>query len=178
EDLTLGEALELALIHNRDYQTEIENVFLAALVVTGERFQFSVRYLGSSGQTPGGSILGSFMPQGGPDEVSMSAGAGISQLLPTGGQWVVELVNNTIWLFGGGNETATASTLSFALTQPLLRGAGRKVVLENLTQAERNLLYAVRDLARFRRVFFTNVVGGPNGYLNLLGQVQRIRNSE
>jgi hypothetical protein len=178
ENLTLGEALELALIHNRDYQTQIENVFLAALVVTAERFQFSVRYLGSNGRTPGGSILGSFMPQGGPDEVSMSAGAGISQLLPTGGQWVVELVNNTIWLFGGGNETATASTLSFALTQPLLRGAGRKVVLENLTQAERNLLYTVRDLARFRRVFFTNVVGGPNGYLNLLGQVQRIRNSE
>jgi hypothetical protein len=178
ENLTLGEALELALIHNRDYQTQIENVFLAALAVTAERFQFSVRYLGSNGRTPGGSILGSFMPQGGPDEVSMTAGAGISQLLPTGGQWVVELVNNTIWLFGGGNETATASTLSFALTQPLLRGAGRKVVLENLTQAERNLLYTVRDLARFRRVFFTNVVGGPNGYLNLLGQVQRIRNSE
>jgi hypothetical protein len=178
ENLTLGEALELALIHNRDYQTQIEDVFLAALVVTGERFQFSVRYLDRAGQTPGGSVLGTFTPQGGPDSVSMSAGAGISQFLPTGGQWVIELVNNTIWLFGGGNETATASTLSFALTQPLLRGAGRKVVLESLTQAERNLLYEVRDLARFRRVFFTSVVGGPSGYLNLLGQVQRIRNSE
>lgn len=177
-DLTLGEALELALIHNRDYQTEIENVFLAALVVTGERFRFAVRYINSAGQTPGGSVLGSFMPQGGPDQVSMSLGAGISQFLPTGGQWAIELVNNTIWLFGGGNETATASTLSFSLTQPLLRGAGRKVVLESLTQAERNLLYAIRDLARFRRVFFTSVVGGPSGYLSLLQQVQQIRNTE
>ena len=122
DNLTLGEALELALIHNRDYQREIENVFLAALVVTGERFQFSVRYLDGGNRTPGGGILGSFMPQGGSDEVSMSLGAGISQMLPTGGQWVVELANNTLWLFGGGNETGTASTLSFALTQPLLRG--------------------------------------------------------
>ena len=50
--------------------------------------------------------------------------------------------------------------------------------MESLTQAERNLLYAVRDLARFRREFFTSVVGGPNGYLSLLETVQQIRNTE
>lgn len=181
ENLTLGEALELALINNRDYQTQIENVFLTALVVTGERFRFSVRYLNSAGQTPGGSVTGNFVPHssaGAGEGVFLSAGAGIRQFLPTGGQWVVELTNNTIWLFGGGNQTRSASLLSFALTQPLLQGAGRIVNLESLTQAERDLLYAVRDLARFRREFFTSVVGGPAGYLSLLRQVQQIRNSE
>ncbi len=48
-------------------------------------------------------------------------------------------------------------------------------MLENLTQSERNLLYAVRDLARFRQEFFTDVVGG---YLNLMQQLQVIRNTE
>ena len=177
ENLTLGEALELALIHNRDYQREIENVFLSALVVTGERFQYSVRYLGNRG-TPGIGLGATFVPHGDGDRVTMPSNFGISQLLPTGGQWLVELTNSTVWLFGGGSRTNSASNLAFRLTQPLLRGAGRKIELENLTQAERNLLYAVRDLARFRRIFFTNVVGGPSGYLSLLQTLQQIRNSE
>lgn len=99
----------------------------------------------------------------------LNSNFGVGQLLPTGGQWFMELVNNTIWLFDGPNQTQTASTLAFSLTQPLLFQAGRKVVLENLTQTERNLLYAVRDLARFRREFFTDIVGGGGaspGYLS------------
>jgi len=52
-------------------------------------------------------------------------------------------------------------------------GAGRKVVMENLTQNERNVLYAVRDLARFRKTFFTDTV---SGYLGLIEQRQRVLN--
>ncbi|MGE0375954.1 MAG: hypothetical protein AB7Q45_11120, partial [Planctomycetaceae bacterium] len=178
KELTLCQALELALIHNREYQTQIENVFLRALEVTAERYQFSVRYLGGTGQTPGVDATADFAPDGGTDSFAVRSNFGVSQLLPTGGTWFVELVNNTIWLFDGPNRTGTASTLAFALTQPLLFQAGRKVVLESLTQTERNLLYAVRDLARFRQTFFTNVVGGPVGYLSLMQQLQVIRNTE
>ncbi|MBX3439588.1 MAG: TolC family protein [Planctomycetaceae bacterium] len=178
KELTLCQALELALIHNREYQTQIENVFLRALQVTAERYQFSVRYLGAAGQTPGVDAVANFSPDGGTDSVRVGSNFGVSQFLPTGGQWFVELVNNTIWLFDGPNQTQTASTLAFGLTQPLLFQAGRKVILESLTQAERNLLYAVRDLARFRRIFFTDVVGGQNGFLGLLAQLQIIRNTE
>jgi len=42
------------------------------------------------------------------------------------------------------------SILSATVTQPLLRGSDRKVVLENLTQAERDTLYQVRFFNRFR----------------------------
>ncbi len=177
EELTLCEALELALIHNRDYQTQIETVFLRALEVTAERYQFAVRYV-ANGRTPGVDSTTTFRPDGGTDMSVLNSNFGVSQLLPTGGQWFVEFVNNTIWLFDGPNQSGTASTLGFALTQPLLFQAGRKVVLENLTQTERNLLYAVRDLARFRQQFFTNVVGGPAGYLSLMQQLQQIRNTE
>ncbi|HSG70843.1 MAG TPA: TolC family protein, partial [Planctomycetaceae bacterium] len=63
----------------------------------------------------------------------------------------------------------------------LLRNAGRKVVLEGLTQTERELLYSVRDLARFRKIFFAGVVTGSGGfgpgYLGLLQQHQELANS-
>ncbi len=173
--MTLGQAIEISLINNRDYQFELERLFLAALAVTFERFQFGVRYLGFRG-VPGADTLFNWQPDGGPrDTAALNSNFGVSQLLPTGGQWIVELTNNTLWLFAGENSTSTASVLSFSLVQPLLFGAGRKVVLEALTQRERLLLYAVRDLARFRQEFFVDIV---TSYLNLLEQVQLIRNSE
>lgn len=176
-NLELGQLIELANIHNRDYQTEIENVYLQALAVSRERFEFGVRYL--SPGLPGSSVTGTSVP-GVTDSVSLGSNFGVSQLLPTGAQWLVELTNNTLWIFSGGNNT-TASTISYSLVQPLLRNAGRKVVLEGLTQTERDLLYSVRDLARFRKIFFAGVVTGSGGfgpgYLGLLQQHQELANS-
>ena len=177
-NLELGQLIELANIHNRDYQTQIENVYLQALTVSRERFEFGVRYLGRSG-TPGAGATATSVP-GVVDSVGLGSNFGISQLLPSGAQWLVELTNNTLWIFSGGNNT-TASTISYSLVQPLLRNAGRKVVLEGLTQTERELLYSVRDLARFRKEFFTGVVTGAGGfaggYLGLLQQHQELSNS-
>lgn len=179
KDVTLPQAVELAQINNRDYQTEIENVYLAALAVTYQRFQFGVRYLGTSGVEPNGGATATFVPHGAGDRVAGGMAAGVSQLLPAGTQWAVEFANNTIWLFSGGSQTQSMSNLSFSIVQPLLFGAGRKVGLEGLTQTERNLLYEARVLARLRQQIFTTVVGGTggtSGFLQLLYQVQQIRN--
>jgi len=176
ENVTLPQAVELAQLNNRDYQYAIENVYLAALAVTFQRFQFGVRYLGSNGVEPTAGVTGTLVPHGPGDSVAAAAAGGVSQLLPAGTQWAVEFANNTLWLFSGGNQTQTVSNLSFSLIQPLLFGAGRKVGLEGLTQAERGLLYAARSLARERQIIFSDVVGGSPGYLTLLQQIQLIRN--
>ncbi|WP_145259888.1 TolC family protein [Calycomorphotria hydatis] len=179
DQLTLEQAIQLSYLHNRDYQTEIETVYLAALDLALERFQFDVRFLGFGGALPGADLEYENVPRVN-DSITLDSGIGVSQLLPAGGQWVVELANTTLWLFGTGDRTASASAISYSLVQPLLLGAGRRVVLESLTQAERNLLYAVRDLALFRQSFFVNTVsGGPGGgYLQLLGQIQVVNNQE
>ncbi len=179
EELKLDQLIELSLIHSREYQFEIEDLYLAALGLTLDRFQFAVRYLGIGGGEP--SIAEDFtvLPRRPGDNLRQSGRFGVSQMLPTGAQWAAELTNNTIWLFSGPGQTNSASLLSFSLVQPLIMGAGRKVVLEGLTQGERELLYATRDLARFRQLFFTDVVGsGGAGYLGLLLQAQGIRNQE
>lgn len=173
ENLTLVEAIELSYIHSREYQTQIEDLYLAALDLTFERFQFMVRYLGFGGE-PSADLDFESIPDG-QNSLTLNQRFGISQLLPTGGQWVIELANNTIWLFTGPNESSTASVLSYSLVQPLLRGAGRDVVLENLTQTERDVLYTARDLARFRKDFFTGVV---SSFLGLLQQSQRVTNQQ
>ncbi len=48
--------------------------------------------------------------------------------------------------------------------------------MESLTQSERNVLYASRDYARFRKQFYVDVVAGNGSYLTLLLRLQAIRN--
>ena len=180
EKLTVQDAIELAQIHNREYQFNIEDMYLSALDVTFERFQFGVRYLGIGGTEPRAAVTSTALP-GRVGNVTASAAVGVSQLLPAGGQWAVELANNTVWLFSGGNQTNSASVLSYSLVQPLLINAGRKLVLENLTQSERTLLYQTRELARFRQQLFTDLMGGSGGstgYIGLLQVAQSVRNEE
>jgi len=174
-DLSLNEAIELSYLHDREYQTEIENVYLRALELTFERFQFDVRYLDIGGSEPSADLEHSSTPNG-PNNLSLDQRIGVSQLLPSGAQLAVELANNTLWLFSGPDQVSTASAISYSIVQPLLFQAGRKIALENLTQSERNVLYAVRDLARFRKTFFTDVVGGPSGFLVVLRQAQLVQN--
>ncbi|WP_459555988.1 TolC family protein [Lacunimicrobium album] len=187
KQMTLQDAIELSYIHSREYQTQLENLYLAALNLTFERFQFQVRYLNRAGLEPGGDATYTVVPSS-PAATSLETNSafGVSQFLPTGGQWAVELANNTLWLFSPNSSTSSASILSFSLVQPLFQGAGRKVAMANLTQSERDLLYAVRELARFRKFLFTNTVAGGSsggiqaspGYLGLLTQLQSIRNQE
>ncbi|MCA9016813.1 MAG: hypothetical protein KDA77_15880, partial [Planctomycetaceae bacterium] len=174
-DLTLRESIDIANINNREYQFQIENLFLAALDLTFGRFQFDVRYLGVGGQNPQAELNRRRLSNG-TQELDLASRIGVNQMLPSGAQWAVELANNTLWLFSGSNQTSSVSVLSYSLVQPLLLGAGRKVVLNNLTQDERNVLYQTRTLARFRKEFFTQTVAGGTGFLELLQQIQVIEN--
>ena len=176
EKLTLAQAVELGNINSREYQTQIEDAYLSALQLTLDQFQFEVRYLGFGAQKPTGILTATDVPSTS-DTVGLKSRFGVSQLLPTGGQWIVEMANNTLWLFSGGQQSTSASVLSYSLVQPLLLGAGRKIGLENLTLSERESLYDLRTLARYRKLFFADTVTGSNGgFLDLLRQAQAIDN--
>jgi outer membrane protein TolC len=160
--LTLEEAIELSYIHSRDYQIQLEGLYLGSLALTFERFRFDVQFVGLGGRRPSSDVFNTITP-GALNAWSWQPRAGVSKLLPTGGQMLVELANQTVWLFGNGpNQNATASVLSFQVLQPLLVNGGRRVALENLTQNERNVLYQLRNFVRFRQNFFSTVVAGSS----------------
>ena len=70
--------------------------------------------------------------------------------------------NEVMFNFLGKNpaQPTVISALPISFVQPLLRGGGRAVILEPLTTAERNLLYAVRAFALFRQQFFVVTLTG------------------
>src|SRR5207253_139693 len=89
-----------------------------------------------------------------------------SKLLPTGGLLLLNFANQTVFNFLNPKSTVSTSTLSFDAIQPLLRGGGRAVTLEPLTQTERNLLYQIRVYARFRKEFYVSIAGGSGGSIS------------
>lgn len=168
--LTHELALDLALLHSRDYQTQFESVYLSALTLTGNEFEFATQWSGGTGTqyTATGADLG------GNRLLQTTDRLGFGRRLAGGGQFATNVLNSFFWDFGT-NSAGSNGVFVTSFTQPLLRGAFRHVRLENLTQAERNLLYEVRDFARFRRRFYLET---SSSFLSLLTQVQSIRNAK
>lgn len=169
-------AVDLALLNSREYQTALENLYLTALALTLNRFEFDLQWFGRDSLSYTHSGTSSL-----PNErntLSNTATLGFSRTFATGAQLVTSFANSLVFEFTGANTKQIRSNFVVTLIQPLLRGAGRRVRLENLTQQERNVLYAVRDFARFRKQFWANVATQNGGYLDLLLAMQTVRNNE
>jgi outer membrane protein TolC len=168
--LTKELAVDLALLHSRDFQTQVEQLYLEALSLSQSRFAFNVQWAGGTGTSI--ALDGA---EGTPRTISNPSSLSASRNFAAGGQFVADLLNSVTYQIGGGQSNFATGNLLFRLTQPLLRNAFRHVRTEGLTQSERSLLYSVRDFARFRRQFYLRIV---QQYLNLLSQSQRIRIEE
>ena len=84
--------------------------------------------------------------------------------------------DGSAWLlrfYTGDPRRSAVSTISLSLTQPLLRGAGAKIAAENLTQAERNVIYEIRTFSYYQDTFAFDIV---STYLRLLQQQDTVRN--
>jgi hypothetical protein len=156
--------VHLSIIHDPDYQTQLETLYLCALDVSTERFRFDVQFNGSSTatfQTVGSELpAGAANPAGPSNNVTLASGLTVQKEFASAAQLMIGFANSTVWNFSGPNSGFTTSLLNFSLVQPLLQGGGRIIALETLNIAERNLLYNVKGLIRYRQGNFTNVAFG------------------
>ncbi len=157
--IKLEQAVELGLLNGREFQDRREDLYLAALPVTLARFNFAA--LGFFTQDAVRRSTGRSLVNGG-EGWALDTGGGFSKLFPTGALLMFKLANQVVVDLSGDRPTTTIGNLSLSLMQPFLQGGGKAVTLENLTLAERNLLYAMRSYARFRKVFFVAITAGGN----------------
>lgn len=163
--LDLPGAVQAALLHSPDYQGELEDLYLSALDVTFERFRFDTQFFGGSNiffTADGADRTGLGRSSSVLNVQPLSPNTRLEKLSATGGQLVVGLANSLVWQFAGPDDYSGTTLLDFTLVQPLLRGAGRAVVLERLTIAERALLANVRSMERYRRSFYLSIATGRN----------------
>jgi outer membrane protein TolC len=166
--LSLAQALDVAAENSRDFQRQKETLYLAALNLTRSINDFSLRFGG--GGT--GSVSGT-------DDDSATARVGDDLSAQANSVAGTRIVANFVQTFlrsvlnGGGFDGS--SILDLTITQPLLRGSGRRIAREPLTQAERNVVYAMRDYERFRAQFAIDVV---SDYWTVVQQMRDLSNVE
>jgi len=165
--LSLSQAVAVATAHNRSYIRQKEQLYLSALDLTLTRHQFARRWFGS--------IDARYARDISDETVSSDSSFGFNQLLADGAQVGTSVAIDWARFLTGDPETSLGSVLRATVTQPLMRGAGRKIVQENLTQAERNALYQLRSFARFRKTF---VVSTVSAYYRVLQQKTTVDNAE
>lgn len=146
--LGLQDCLEIAIGNNRDYRTRLESLYLTVLGLVGTRHAYTPQL---------SALLGYFFADadGVPKTGASSLSLGATQILPTGATLSLGLSGGHVDPETGGGAFDTA--LSVQLAQPLLRGGGYDVTHEALVQAERDLVYAIRDFELFREDFSIDV---------------------
>ncbi len=220
--LSMEKAFQIALVNSRTYQYQLENVYVNALPVALQRFTFQPQFLaglspttGAGGATGFGTGLGptvspvnSFLyntRETGSQLSTLNIGtvAGVGKLFDNGTRVLASFANSVIFNFVGRNpaQPTVRSFLPIQAIVPFLRGGGRAITLEALTQAERNLLYSVRAFAKFRQEFTVSTLanatvqnfgttattvgpstgGGPAdpgvGYLDVVTDIQVVENN-
>ena len=157
--LDLRETIRVSRLNSRDYQNNVETLYLSALDVSLERFRFDRQFFAGTDtfQSHRGRDVGATSP------LNVNTFASAERLTATGGELVVGFVNSLMWDFWGTDSDVFSSAIDFSLVQPLLRFGGRARVLENLTQSERNLLANVRQFQQFQQGFYVDVITGRDG---------------
>jgi len=165
-EIHIAEALALATEHSREYQTQKETLFLAALALDDARHVFAPQWT---------ATVDSALRRGADGEVRGTADGQLSvqHALENGASVGLTLAEDLLRFFTGDQRSTATTALSLDLTQPLARGGGVAVARERLTQAERDLIYAVRSFARFQKTFALEIV---DRYYRLLQQRDTVRN--
>ena len=169
----IQDCLAYAIAHSREYRNEKEDLFLAAIALLVEKHLWGPRFFDTiTAQVEGTPESGDY------DQVGRIINDfSVSQRLPYGGSVSVRAVADYVGFLQQNTASEdlrdTQTTGLFASADlPLLRDAGL-AARDDLIQAERDLIYAVRAFERFRREFFVDIA---SEYFDLLRQQQNIAN--
>lgn len=151
----LEEFVELALLNSREYQTQKETLYRAALALTLERYDYRLKF--SRGGPGGTDVNYSHARQGTTvNGLGVPSSAQLDRVLGTGGTLLARFANSVVLTFNGptGFSADVSSEMFFNFSQAILQ---RDVIFERLTQAERNVIYATRTYVRFRKTMFVQL---------------------
>lgn len=164
--LTIDQALTYAAKNSLEYQAEKEALYLTALTLTNVKNNFSPNLNSTAGTTITNQSDGEVRS-------TLDLNNRLSHNLAGGGSYTLALANDLLRYFTGDPRESATSVISLNIIQPLLRGAGRKIALEQYTQANRNVIYAIRDYTHFQNTFSQGIV---IQYLRLLQQKESVAN--
>ncbi|MDO9475064.1 MAG: TolC family protein [Pseudohongiella sp.] len=190
--INLEQALDLAFALNKDYQLQRERLYLQALSLTADRYRYTPIFSASANSSYAWDTRLSedttdTFAQDADALISLPASAvatderlrtdatlGTRLLLRGGGQIALNLTSNFLKFVTGDLDSTASSALVGSFTQPLLRGAGSDIAAETLMQAERDLLYQLREFTRYRQTLAVRIA---TQYYTVLEARDTVRNN-
>lgn len=169
--LSLNDMLAVAARNSREYQSEKENVFAAALALDLSRDSFRNTFsaLLNSG------IASSDADGDKTESLSHNATVGMKRALQSGASLSTKIAVDIVNLLTGDKSSSFGLLADATISIPLLRGAGKSIAREPLTQAERDVVYAIWRLERFKRAFAVDITDAS---LAVLRRIEEVKNTE
>jgi len=171
--INFTQALQIAAENSFDYQTQKENLFRSALTLNLSRNDYDVKTdlsgessisVDKSNTALGTSVKG----------LDHNGKLSLSKTLKDGSRLAANLAVDLVSLLTQGKTSSFGITGDASISIPLLRGSKTYIYSENLTQAERNVVYAVYDFERYKKTFAVNVA---TNYFIVLRQIDQMNNS-
>ena len=169
--LSLMQLLQIGARNSFEYQTRKEDIFRAALVLDLERNEFRNIFVGQVENLISSNTTGDRAESG----ILNSGEVGVSRKLESGAELGAALALDLANLLTGGGASSLGIAGDATISIPLLRGSGRHIVTEPLTQAERDVVYAIYEFERFKKTFAVDIAAE---YLAVLRRLDGIKNSE
>jgi outer membrane protein TolC len=168
--LTLEDALRHAFHYSWNFQTQKEDLYLTALALMTERQLWTPQVVHEiQTQYANYGQVRDF-------DHAMTTVSELSatQRLPYGGEVAARVIHSLMRDIGHHVTTGETGQMVLEANIPLLRGAG-KVAYESRYQAERDLIYAVRNFERNRHQLVVNVAGAFFDLIAVKAQIDSAR---
>ncbi len=168
--INFTQALQIAAENSSDYQSQKETLFKAALTLDLNRNDYTL-----IARLKGDSTLS--IDKSKPDTVKgleHGGDLGLSQTLKDGSKLAANLAFDLVSLLTQSKDSSKGISGDASITIPLLRGSKTYIYSENLTQAQRNVMYAVWEFERYKKTFAVNIA---SNYFNVLRQIDQLENS-
>ncbi len=169
--LSLIDVLQIGAHNSSDYQSRKEDIFRAALDLDLQRNYFRNIFNAQAESNLNVNTTGDDTVT----NVENSASAGVSRRLKNGVDLSTAMAIDLANLLTQGGSSRLGLAADASVSVPLLRGSGRHIVTEPLTQAERNVLYQIWNFERYKQTFS---VGIAREYFSVLRQMDTVVNAE
>jgi len=168
--LSLLEALQIGARNSFEYQTRKEDIFRAALDLDLERNEFRSTFGGLVDSLISTDLQGEDTVTG----IETSGSVDWSRKLKSGVEFSAALAIDLVKLLTQDRSSSLGLVVDATIAIPLLRGSGKHIVTEPLTQAERNVIYAIWEFERFKKTFAVSAAGD---YLDVLRRFNEVENA-
>ncbi len=168
--LALVDALQIAAGNARDYQTRKEAVYTAALGLDLADDEFRNTFAGALDWTQTHNLTDNATVRGNEYNTDIAW----SKALETGASITAGFAFDLVKLLMADRDSSLGLLADATITVPLMRGAGRHIVTEPRTQAQRDVVYALYTFERFKRTLAVSVA---SEYLAVLQQLDQVANA-